>query len=708
MQLKLSGAVFKLNIDGILSGFDDFFERVTTVPSSEISSALSTIHNRLDEYVIGQQGVKEALMLALIGREHLYLQGEPGCAKTLMAEVVGNTANLTFQFCQMHRDTRLSELIGNVVLERSPGEGQRAEVIRQCLQPGGVLTSELALLDDISRAPGEALNVLLRILNEREFNGRGIPLMTAIATSNPTSADYYNEPLDPANLDRFTLQMKIGGAVASQDWDSARRIMDRYDGAHPDFTLAQAVDGDLLRRASRVAAEVKLPRPVVDAYQRFLDTLRNRYNCNQSNSLLTDRTMLIKVPRMIKALALLEGRGEAIPEDLRVLKYILTFRIPEQLFENLDQILDQVIQEAQEAEDLMPQQGEEMQGAQGQEETGQAGDDSQEQEGGGEEDLIEQILEAVEAQGEEARKRKAMQQQSSSPQDGPGKVERNPPQQVVNLEFLLEKVRGRLERNQADSEVHPGGSPRSYKRMHTFEEFIDSDPVDTAIWMDSINPNLPRAFRRKKKHTGGKVVIIRDVSQSMEGRYARWTSSVVTKLVDMVRRKRMRIGYIEFNHISRKYTHDGRFFTRDYEKIVDQAANVSCSGVTNYQYPLRDALHELRRGNNRNKHILFLTDGEPTQGDWLVREERRQAKTLGVSIHTLFIGTTECPEILDILSEETDGSQFLATPDERGGLVIGERPIRNQAERPLGQPVPTDPGGPRRGPGKGSAQPWKN
>jgi uncharacterized protein with von Willebrand factor type A (vWA) domain len=186
------------------------------------------------------------------------------------------------------------------------------------------------------------------------------------------------------------------------------------------------------------------------------------------------------------------------------------------------------------------------------------------------------------------------------------------------------------------------------------------------------------------------VIIVRDVSQSMEGRYARWTSSVVTKLVDMVRRKRMRVGYIEFNHVSHKYQHDGRFFTRDYDKIIDSASNVTCSGVTNYQYPLRDALEEFKKGKFDNKHILFLTDGEPTQGDWLVREERRQAKGMGVSVHTLFIGTTECPEILDILSEETDGSKFLATPNDRGGLVIEERADRNMIDRYMRKPEGSD------------------
>lgn len=641
----------------------------------EINETLGAIRSRMDQFVIGQEAVKEALMLALIAQEHLYLEGEPGCAKTLLAEVAGNTANLSYEFCQMHRDTRISELVGDIMLEREQAE--KGEIIRQTLDPGGVLTAELVLLDDISRAPGEALNVLLRILNERKFLGHRLPLLSAIATSNPTNQDFYNEPLDPANLDRFTLQLKTRGALSGENWQEAREIIDRYDGMPPGFEAEAVVDSDSLRKTREVANAVILPANVFAAYIKVLDNLRNRYGCDEKNSLLTDRTMLVKVPRMIKALALLNGRDTAVLEDLRVLKHILTFRIPEELYDKLDEILEQVIEEAENAEQPPPEDGEQMQqAAQGQQESAQMGDDTSDLDAEGEKQIADQIMEALEAEGEESQKQKANQMNAASPRDGPAKTERIKTQPVENLDTLLDKIRGRLERNQAQSEIHPGGSPRTYKRMTNFEEFVDSDPVDTSIWMDRMSPTLPRSYQRKKKHMGGKVVIIRDVSQSMEGRYARWTSSVVTKLVEMVRRKRMRIGYIEFNHVSRKYDHDGRFFTRDYDKIIDQASNVTCSGVTNYQYPLRDALDELKRGHSHNKHIVFLTDGEPTQGDWLVREERKMAKSLGVAIHTLFIGTTECPEILDILSEETDGSQFLATPDDKGALFLDERKSR--------------------------------
>ena len=64
----------------------------------------------------------------------------------------------------MHRDTRVSDLFGDEVLIRENDEETGGEIIRQASKRGGILDCELAVLDDITRAPGEALNVLFRIL----------------------------------------------------------------------------------------------------------------------------------------------------------------------------------------------------------------------------------------------------------------------------------------------------------------------------------------------------------------------------------------------------------------------------------------------------------------------------------------------------------------------------------------------------------------
>jgi hypothetical protein len=153
--------------------------------------ALRSLRDVLDRHVIGHDEMKDAVLLALVCREHLYL-------------------------------------VGDVVLERQPLGDGRGERIHHRIEPGGILTAEVCVLDDISRAPGEALNILLRILNERMFGETPLPLLTAIATGNPMEDEYYNEPLDPANLDRFALQLRVDGLISSSDREGARLLVDRY------------------------------------------------------------------------------------------------------------------------------------------------------------------------------------------------------------------------------------------------------------------------------------------------------------------------------------------------------------------------------------------------------------------------------------------------------------------------------------------------
>jgi MoxR-like ATPase len=169
-----------------------------TAASPAIIGTVQRMRAALDRNIIGHGNVKTAVLLALLAREHVYIEGPPGVGKTMVAEVAAKTVSLRFFFYQMHRDTRLQELVGDAVIHREARTGTRpGEVIRQRVSPGGILQADVCVLDDISRAPGEALNVLLRILNERKFGLEPIPLVTAIATGNPTGDGYYTEPLDP-------------------------------------------------------------------------------------------------------------------------------------------------------------------------------------------------------------------------------------------------------------------------------------------------------------------------------------------------------------------------------------------------------------------------------------------------------------------------------------------------------------------------------
>lgn len=309
-----------------------------------IATSFRRLREELDRYVVGHDNLKEALILALIAREHIYIEGPPGIAKTMLAELVSTAANLNFYFYQFHRDTRLAELVGDVVIQRERG-ADNSELIVQSIRKGGVLTAELCVLDDISRSPGEALNVLLRILNERQYVQDAIPLLSAIATSNPTVDDYYNEPLDPANLDRFTIQLRSDGLIQANRWDQVRQVIDLYasvqfsDEIKPKAILSREIFDEAYEALHGVSVPEAVKRMLIDLLDRFV----NQYKLDSSNSLITDRSFLVKGIKVLKAMALKDGRIQVEPKDLLGLAFMTTFRVPEDIHRNIAGLINESI-----------------------------------------------------------------------------------------------------------------------------------------------------------------------------------------------------------------------------------------------------------------------------------------------------------------------------------------------------------------------------
>src|SRR6516165_7710858 len=133
----------------------------------DVLEGLQQIRGEMDRYVVGHDDVKEAVMLGLIAQEHIYLEGPPGTAKTMLAEITSEAADLKFFFYQLHRDTRLAELVGDTVIFRER-ETSGGELIRQMNRKGRILTAEICVLADTTRATGEALNTRRRSTKRRK------------------------------------------------------------------------------------------------------------------------------------------------------------------------------------------------------------------------------------------------------------------------------------------------------------------------------------------------------------------------------------------------------------------------------------------------------------------------------------------------------------------------------------------------------------
>jgi hypothetical protein len=147
---------------------------------------------------------------------------------------------------------------------------------------------------------------------------------------------------------------------------------------------------------------------------------------------------------------------------------------------------------------------------------------------------------------------------------------------VSNVDVILQALRGKLFGGAADMKEHLGGSPRRWASSRGLTDMRHSNCVETALWFDRPSPSFPRKQWRGDSTGGGRVAIVRDTSRSMHGAWATWASALTSKIIEMGRRKKMQIGYLEFNHDIT--APEGTFFTNRYTELASLARRVDCQG----------------------------------------------------------------------------------------------------------------------------------
>ena len=615
--------------------------------TAELAAAFVELRTALGRVLVGQDDAATGLTLALLAEQHAYLEGPPGCGKSELAAALAALSGARTHTLVFHRDIRETDLLGDVLLSRHRHRGH--ERLRRELIPGPLLQAEIALLEDLPRSPGEALGPLLRILAERHALGQPLPLESAVATGPLEQVEAPIDPLEPGQLDRFAVQLRLSGLLTGGLFDEAAVLLEREASRAPSRAAAprSAVMNTATRNAAqRAAAALQVEPRTIDAYHRLLDRLRQR-SADESASgdrLMSDRSFSSAALRLVRAHAFLRGAPAAAPRDLGAIRYMVAHRLPDEVQEDFDHILEELLGDPPNV--TMTETGAQMPGAQ--------------------------------SQGDDSDGAAAASPASDSWIDDQADVPAPPtlfgkPPPPAQVDPLLRALVGRIERGRIDPDTDPGGQPRGYRPLRDLDELIDADLIEALLFAEGRLPGAPRTFERKRRSAGGAVAVLRDISASMAGRLTVWSSQVVLGILRVAARRRMRVGYVEFHHRALPHQVGGRLLHRSYSRLAEQAGQAKAVGQTNYEAPLRTALEGLRGGSGRNRHVVLLTDGLPIIGDTTVRRERQLARRLGVALHTVFLGNGDCPPVLDDISLETDGLRFCGRPLTGGGLRLEER-----------------------------------
>ena len=229
----------------------------TAATDDALRHAMHRVRLEVDKAVIGQAGTVTGLLVALLARGHVLLEGVPGVAKTLVVRSFSRALGLDTKRVQFTPDLMPGDVTGSLVYDARTGEFE--------FRAGPVFTNIL-LADEINRTPPKTQAALLEAMEERQVSADGEsrrlpdPFLVA-ATQNPVEHEG-TYTLPEAQLDRFLMKL----VVAMPERDAEVSVLRLHaDGFSPRALsgIEAVVTADEIRAAQDAAARVQVTDDVL-------------------------------------------------------------------------------------------------------------------------------------------------------------------------------------------------------------------------------------------------------------------------------------------------------------------------------------------------------------------------------------------------------------------------------------------------------------
>ncbi|MCZ7414580.1 MULTISPECIES: AAA family ATPase [unclassified Streptomyces] len=274
-------------------------------------AALEAVRGEIAKAVVGQDAAVTGLVIALLCRGHVLLEGVPGVAKTLLVRALAATLTLDTKRVQFTPDLMPSDVTGSLVYDARTAEFS--------FQPGPVFTN-LMLADEINRTPPKTQASLLEAMEERQVSVDGVPRplpdpFLVAATQNPVEYEG-TYPLPEAQLDRFLLKLNVPLPSRQDEVGVLTRHAEGFDPRNLRAAGVEAVAGQAELEAARQAVARTSVSPEIAGY--IVDICRATRESPSLSLGVSPRgaTALLSTAR---AWAWLTSRDYVIPDDVKAL-----------------------------------------------------------------------------------------------------------------------------------------------------------------------------------------------------------------------------------------------------------------------------------------------------------------------------------------------------------------------------------------------------
>jgi MoxR-like ATPase len=260
--------------------------------------------------IVGQDNLLERLIVALLARGHILVEGVPGLAKTMAIKTLADAISGEFQRIQFTPDLVPADLIGTRIYNQKTGEFNTVL---------GPVFTNLLLSDEINRAPPKVQSALLEVMQERQVTiGRKTykvpePFLV-MATQNPIESEG-TYPLPEAQVDRFMLKVHVGYPSPTEEFV----IVERMTGALQN--IQKAIDTDELLALQKEADQVYVDPALMEYAVRLVAATRDPQAIGQGDlapyiTFGASPRASINLILAARALAFLRGRSYALPQDV--------------------------------------------------------------------------------------------------------------------------------------------------------------------------------------------------------------------------------------------------------------------------------------------------------------------------------------------------------------------------------------------------------
>jgi len=260
--------------------------------------------------IVGQDHLLERLIVALLARGHILVEGVPGLAKTMAIKTLSEAVGGEFHRIQFTPDLVPADLIGTRIYNQKTGEFNTSL---------GPVFTNLLLADEINRAPAKVQSALLEVMQERQVTiGREtfpVPdLFLVMATQNPIESEG-TYPLPEAQVDRFMLKVLVGYPNTTEEFV----IVERMTGALQ--AVQQVLDTGELRELQRQVEQVYVDPALVEYAVNVVTATRDLEGFGLDD--LKSYVLFGASPRAsinlvvaARALAFVRGRTYVLPHDM--------------------------------------------------------------------------------------------------------------------------------------------------------------------------------------------------------------------------------------------------------------------------------------------------------------------------------------------------------------------------------------------------------